>query len=118
MQELVLYHIKIRILCQIELSYIYDRMGQPDSMSAVLNKLDSMSHLIDSLSTEQAVIHNRFVSKYYKEGNYKEALSRLFRCISILKKLNDSTQVAKMLANVGAIYYTIKQEEMGLKYKP
>ena len=99
-----IHHTKYLVRSQFELLNVYHTQNRTDSISSIMQKLQSESTKLDSLSWEKATLLNNIGYAYYRQLKYNESLTYFFRALDIYQHLKDSSDVAILWHILGNAY--------------
>jgi signal transduction histidine kinase len=106
-----------RTRAQLNLAVSYENIGQMDSVSSLMKKLETSLYLrTDSLSeTNIKFLMFRGVLNEDK-GNYEKALADYMKALHIAQSTKDSASVTDNLVNIGAFYFNIGKYQKSIEY--
>jgi len=87
----------------VTLARILRSLGQPKEMEKALRDAESIFRRNDCLEGQSRVL-NLLAGHFYRQHEYKNALSYLMDAIEITRRLGDRTKLAFMMGNIGRIH--------------
>ena len=108
---------RLSIKTQLYLASSYQNLGQVDSVSSIMKRLETNTLLLkDSLSAENMkyLMFRGILTE--DKGNFEKALQDYMKSLQISHIINDSIAITDNLGNIGAFYFNLDNYQKCLEY--